>query len=357
MVRVKLENVSKKFGNIVAADNVCFDINEGEFFTILGPSGCGKTTTLRIIAGLERADSGRIFFNDADITNTPTYLRGTGMVFQNYALWPHMTVFDNISFGLKIRKFSRDEINRRVKEVLELVKLSGLENRYPHQLSGGQQQRIALARALVIEPKVLLLDEPLSNLDAKLRVEMRGELKSLQRRLKITTIYVTHDQDEALILSDRIAVMNNGKILQVDSPMEIYNRPKNLYIASFIGKCTLLKGEVQSIENGYVAVKCGDMVVWGVPSQDDLSFRIGDMVACIFRPENFRMEASSLDNVFLGYVKQVSFLGSYNEIKIRVGDNDILVNLNTEVNLNVNSPIKVAISRDKVMIIPYTEFS
>ncbi|MEM2137390.1 MAG: TOBE domain-containing protein, partial [Candidatus Methanomethylicia archaeon] len=184
-----------------------------------------------------------------------------------------------------------------------------------------------------------------------------GELKSLQRRLNITTIYVTHDQDEALILSDRVAVMNNGKILQVDSPMEIYNRPKNLYIASFIGKCTLLKGEVQSVENGYVAVKCGDMIVWGVPSQDDLSFKIGDMVACIFRPENFRMEASSLDNVFLGYVKQVSFLGSYNEVKIRVGDNDILVTLNTEVNLNVNSPIKVAISRDKVMIIPYTEFS
>lgn len=298
MVRVKLDGVHKKFGNVVAAENVCLDIFEGEFFTILGPSGCGKTTLLRIIAGLEKVDSGRIFFNDVDVTNLPPYLRHTGMVFQNYALWPHMTVFDNIAFGLKIRKIDKDEINRKVKEVLELVKLSGLENRYPHQLSGGQQQRVALARALVIEPRVLLLDEPLSNLDAKLRIEMRSELKSLQKRLKITTIYVAHDQDEALTLSDRIAIMNSGRILQVGSPIEVYNKPRNLYVASFIGKCTLLNGEVKDIEDGYLAVKCDDMIVWGVPVSDEFPIKVRSKVACILRPEHFKLHVSEKDNVF-----------------------------------------------------------
>jgi spermidine/putrescine ABC transporter ATP-binding subunit len=343
MVRVKLENVCKRFGSVVAADNVCLDILEGEFFTILGPSGCGKTTTLRIIAGLERVDSGRVLFNDVDVTNTPPYLRGTGMVFQNYALWPHMTVFDNVAFGLKIRKVGKDEIRRRVKEVLELVKLSGLEDRYPHQLSGGQQQRVALARALVIEPKVLLLDEPLSNLDAKLRVEMRGEVKSLQRRLKITTIYVTHDQDEALTLSDRIAIMNNGRILQVSTPIDIYNKPRDLFVASFIGKCTVLIGVVQNRSDGYLEVKCDDMVLWGVPAYEDLNISVGSRVACILRPESFKLEASASDNVFDGYVKHVSFYGSRNEVRVAVKSSELIASFDSSVNIDVNKPIKIAI--------------
>jgi len=353
MVRVKLENVCKRFGSVVAADNVCLDILEGEFFTILGPSGCGKTTTLRIIAGLERVDSGRVLFNDVDVTNTPPYLRGTGMVFQNYALWPHMTVFDNVAFGLKIRKVGKYEIRRRVKEVLELVKLSGLEDRYPHQLSGGQQQRVALARALVIEPKVLLLDEPLSNLDAKLRVEMRGELKSLQRRLKITTIYVTHDQDEALTLSDRIAIMNNGRILQVSTPIDIYNKPRDLFVASFIGKCTVLIGVVQNRSDGYLEVKCDDMVLWGVPAYEDLNINVGSRVACILRPESFKLEASASDNVFDGYVKHVSFYGSRNEVRVAVKSSELIASFDSSVNIDVNKPIKIAIPRDRVIVIPY----
>lgn len=353
MVRVKLDGVHKKFGNVVAAENVCLDIFEGEFFTILGPSGCGKTTLLRIIAGLEKVDSGRIFFNDVDVTNLPPYLRHTGMVFQNYALWPHMTVFDNIAFGLKIRKIDIDEINRRVKEVLELVKLSGLENRYPHQLSGGQQQRVALARALVIEPRVLLLDEPLSNLDAKLRIEMRSELKSLQKRLKITTIYVTHDQDEALTLSDRIAIMNSGRILQIGSPIEVYNKPRNLYVASFIGKCTLLNGEVKDIEDGYLAVKCDDIVLWGIPVSDEFPIKVGSKVACILRPEHFKLHVSEKDNVFVGYIKHISFLGSHNEVRVKVNNNEILAIFDSEFNIDVNKPIRIAIPRDRVMILPY----
>ncbi|MEM0084293.1 MAG: ABC transporter ATP-binding protein [Candidatus Methanomethylicia archaeon] len=353
MVRVKLDGVNKRFGNVVAAENVCLDILESEFFTILGPSGCGKTTLLRIIAGLEKMDSGRIFFDDVDVTNLPPYLRHTGMVFQNYALWPHMTVFDNVAFGLKIRKISKDEINRRVKEALELVKLSGLENRYPHQLSGGQQQRVALARALVIEPRVLLLDEPLSNLDAKLRIEMRSELKSLQKRLKITTIYVTHDQDEALTLSDRIAIMNSGRILQIGSPIEIYNKPRNLYVASFIGKCTLLNGEVKDVEDGYLAVKCDDMMLWGVPVSDEFTIKIGSKVACILRPEHFKIHVSEKDNVFVGYIKHISFLGSHNEVRVKVNGNEILAIFDSDFNIDVNKPIKIAIPRDRVMILPY----
>lgn len=352
MVRVTLDHVCKRFGNVVAAENVCLDIFEGEFFTVLGPSGCGKTTLLRIIAGLEKVDSGRVLFDNVDVTNVPPYLRGTGMVFQNYALWPHMTVFDNVAFGLKIRRLSKSEINRRVKEVLELVKLSGLENRYPHQLSGGQQQRVALARALVIEPRVLLLDEPLSNLDAKLRVEMRGELKSLQKRLKITTIYVTHDQDEALTLSDRIAIMNNGKILQVGSPIEVYNKPIDLYVASFIGKCNLLTGEVVRVEEGYLTVKCGNIMVWGVPAHEEFNIKVGSRVACILRPEHFKFEVSERDNVFTGYVKQISFLGSHNEVRVKVDDVEILLLSDSKMNLDVNNPIKIAIPRDRVMILP-----
>ncbi|RLE62478.1 MAG: ABC transporter ATP-binding protein, partial [Thermoprotei archaeon] len=198
MTRVTLKEVSKKFGKVVAVDKASIEVDHGEFFTLLGPSGCGKTTTLRIIAGFEIPDEGRVIFDEEDVTFKKPYERGCAMVFQNYALWPHMTVYDNVAYGLKIRKVPKEEIKKRVKEVLDLVGLTGLENRYPLQLSGGQQQRVALARALVIEPKVLLLDEPLSNLDAKLRLRMREEIRKIQRDLNITTIYVTHDQEEAM---------------------------------------------------------------------------------------------------------------------------------------------------------------
>ena len=357
MVRVRLVNISKRFGDVVAADNVTLDIADGEFFTILGPSGCGKTTTLRIIAGLEHADSGRLFFGDADVTVLPSYLRGTGMVFQNYALWPHMRVFDNIAFGLKIRKLPKNEIRDRVREVLDLVKLSGLENRYPNRLSGGQQQRVALARALVIEPRVLLLDEPLSNLDAKLRVEMRGELKALQRTLNITAIYVTHDQEEAMVLSDRVAIMNSGKILQVATPHEIYLRPINLFVASFIGKSSILYGTVSSIDGKYVTMMSDGYQIIGVLPNEFTSVSVGDSVACVLRPEFFDFNAAISSNVFEGKVVRLSFVGTHQEVWLKLNKMELMINADADMNINLNEIYKVSIPYDQTIILPFSEMS
>jgi len=244
MVKVKLVNVTKRFGDVIAVNNISFEVKEGELFTLLGPSGCGKTTTLRLIAGFYKPDEGEIYFNEELVNDLPPHKRNTGMVFQNYALWPHMTVFENIAYGLKIRNIPPPIIIKKVKQILELIGLKGKENRYPSQLSGGEQQRVALARALVIEPRVLLLDEPLSNLDAKLRLKMRSEIRKLQKKLGITTIYVTHDQEEALSISDRVAVMNQGKILQIGTPLEIYETPKDIFVADFIGTTNFIPCKV-----------------------------------------------------------------------------------------------------------------
>lgn len=239
MARVKLVNVTKRFGDAVALDRVSFEVGDGEFFSLLGPSGSGKTTTLRIIAGLEVPDEGEVYIDDVLVNDVHPKDRNVGMVFQNYALYPHMTVFENIAFPLLARRkelgLDKEEIRRRVIEIAKLLRIEDLLDRYPRQLSGGQQQRVALARALVRKPKVWLLDEPLSNLDAKLRLYMRSELKRLQRELRITTIYVTHDQIEAMSMADRIAVMNNGRILQIGRPEDLYARPSNTFVATFIG--------------------------------------------------------------------------------------------------------------------------
>ncbi|RLG88616.1 MAG: sugar ABC transporter ATP-binding protein [Thermoprotei archaeon] len=235
MVSVKLDKVSKYFGKVKAVDEVTLHVKDGEFVTLLGPSGCGKTTTLLMIAGIYKPTKGRIYFDEMDVTEIPPKDRNVGMVFQSYALYPHMTVYNNIAFPLKLKKVPRNEIDRKVKEVAKLLKIDHLLDRKPAQLSGGQQQRVALARALVKEPDVLLLDEPLSNLDALLRVYMRAELKRLQKTLGITAIYVTHDQVEALSMSDRIVVMKDGKIQQIGSPDEIYSKPSNTFVANFIG--------------------------------------------------------------------------------------------------------------------------
>ncbi|MEM4717892.1 MAG: ABC transporter ATP-binding protein [Desulfurococcaceae archaeon] len=239
MARVELRDIVKKFGKVVAVDHVSLKINDGEFFTLLGPSGCGKTTTLRIVAGLEYPDEGDVLIDDKVVTHLHPRDRDIAMVFQNYALYPHMTVYENIAFPLEVRRrqygLSKEEIDKRVKEIASFLGIEELLNRYPNQLSGGQQQRVALARALVRKPRVWLLDEPLSNLDAKLRVLMRGELKKLQKTLGITTIYVTHDQVEAMSMSDKIAVMNKGRVLQVDTPDNLYNKPQDVFVATFIG--------------------------------------------------------------------------------------------------------------------------
>jgi iron(III) transport system ATP-binding protein len=257
MVDVRLKDLTKRFGRTLAVDHVNLYISEGELCTLLGPSGCGKTTTLRCVAGFYTPDEGEIYFGGKLVNPIPSFKRRTGMVFQNYALWPHMTVFDNIAYGLKIRGAPRGELKERVTDVLDLTHLEGLEDRWPSQLSGGQQQRVALARALVIEPDVLLLDEPLSNLDAKLRVEMRVEIKSIQKRLKTTTIYVTHDQEEALSISDKLVVMNQGEIHQIGAPRQVYESPANQFVADFIGIANFIEGSISEIdeEKALVVVK------------------------------------------------------------------------------------------------------
>ncbi len=246
-MNIKLKDIVKRFGTLEAVSRVSLEIRDGELFTLLGPSGCGKTTILRLIGGFHKPDAGEIYFDGKPVTSIPPYGRNIGMVFQNYALWPHMTISNNITYGLKLKKIPKGEIAKKVSHVLKLVNLTGLESRYPGQLSGGQQQRVALARALVLNPDVLLLDEPLSNLDAKIRVQVRAEIRKLQKDLGITTIYVTHDQEEALTLSDRIAVINLGKLMQIGTPRDLYDRPKNPFVADFIGINNLIPGNVQEI--------------------------------------------------------------------------------------------------------------
>jgi ABC-type Fe3+/spermidine/putrescine transport system ATPase subunit len=244
-MKIELRDIVKRFGSLEAVSHVSLDIQDGELFTLLGPSGCGKTTILRLVGGFHRADQGRILFGGRDMTGKPPYERNIGMVFQNYALWPHMRIFDNIAYGLKLKKFSTSEIREKVAHAMGLVNMKGLEKRCPGELSGGQQQRVALARALVLNPDVLLLDEPLSNLDAKIRIQVRAEIRKLQKDLGITTIYVTHDQEEALTLSDRIAVLSQGKLQQLGSPHELYEKPYNPFVADFIGINNLIPGRVK----------------------------------------------------------------------------------------------------------------
>ena len=270
---IRVAGVVKRFGAATAVDHADLTVADGELFTLLGPSGCGKTTLLRLLAGFVQADAGEIRFGDRVVSGLPPYARNIGMVFQNYALWPHMTVAENVSYGLRIRKIPAAEVRARLDEGLRKVNLTGLEARYPGQLSGGQQQRVALARALVLEPDILLLDEPLSNLDAKIRVQVRAEIRQLQQALRITTIYVTHDQEEALSLSDRVAVMKDGRVLQVGAPKELYERPRTRFVADFVGTNNLVAGEVlerrdqelvvrtdigdlRAIPNGAVAGRC-----------------------------------------------------------------------------------------------------
>ena len=253
--QVRLEKIGKRYGDLWAARDIDLEIGRGEFFTLLGPSGCGKTTLLRIIAGFIASDQGAVFFDGKPVNHVPPWQRDVGMVFQSYALWPHMTVFENVAFGLRERKIPRSEIETRVTEALARVGLGSTEHRRPSQLSGGQQQRVALARTLVVQPQVLLLDEPLSNLDAKLRAEMRIELLKLQLDLGITTVYVTHDQEEALALSTRIAVMDGGKILQEGSPREIYEHPRVRFVAEFVGKSNLFFGAVKQVADEYVEIQ------------------------------------------------------------------------------------------------------
>ncbi|MDQ1280859.1 MAG: transporter ATP-binding protein [Thermoproteota archaeon] len=323
MVSISLKNITKTFEKVVACENINLDIKEGEFFTLLGPSGCGKTTVLRLLAGFYLPDKGSIFFDDKNITNFPPNKRETGMVFQNYALWPHMKVFDNVAYGLQIRKFSKEEIKKRVSNVLNLVQLRELENRTPFQLSGGQQQRVALARALVIEPKVLLLDEPLSNLDAKLRLEMRNEIMRIQKKLGITTVYVTHDQEEALSISDRIAILRNGTVQQVNPPKEVYLHPVNTFVADFIGQCSFFPGIIEALdEHLHIRLYSGGTLI--SPKKDQS--QVGQKVLCAIRPENFHLKTpeGEFDKIECEIVS-VAFIGKSTRLHAMIGELEIIV--------------------------------
>jgi iron(III) transport system ATP-binding protein len=296
-----LDRVTKRYGDHLAVRQVNLHVQAGEFFTFLGPSGCGKTTLLRMIAGFVRPDEGGVYLDGQLMNPVPPWRRGVGMVFQNYALWPHMSVFDNVAFGLRERRMPRKDIARRVAEALKRVDLSGAEKRRPSQLSGGQQQRVALARTLVIEPGVLLLDEPLSNLDAKLRAEMRLELLKLQRDLGLTTIYVTHDQEEALAVSTRIAVMRGGQVLQEGKPREIYEQPKDQFVASFVGQANLFSGRVAEC-NEYLKIDAGGVMIRARVSGAATERKIGETVSLTIRPEAIELHKSGTNDGRLNHI-------------------------------------------------------
>ncbi len=325
MARVRLEGIHKSYGNVAAVRELALDIAEGEFFSLLGPSGCGKTTTLRMIAGFESPERGKIFFNNEDVTAKPPNQRNTGMVFQSYALFPHMTVFDNVAFGLRARKTPSAEITAQVQEALQLVEMSAYAGRRVTQLSGGQQQRVALARALAIKPAILLLDEPLSNLDAKLRQTTRAELKRLQRRLGITTIYVTHDQEEALALSDRIAIMHHGELQQAGAPEEIYIFPANLFVMSFISACNVLTGRVVDCHGACLSIKGAG---WQIQLEniEEGTWPNEAMVDLAFRPEHVKLlhsltpEAGKTDEaIFTGKCQALEYAGTHWLAQIAIG--------------------------------------
>jgi len=312
-MEIQLKDIIKRFGTLEAVSHVSLEIHDGELFTLLGPSGCGKTTILRLIGGFHKPDRGEIYFDGRPVTPIPPYERNIGMVFQNYALWPHMTISDNITYGLKLKKIPKAEIADKVSHILKLVNLVGLEKRYPGQLSGGQQQRVALARALVLNPDVLLLDEPLSNLDAKIRIQVRAEIRKLQKELGITTIYVTHDQEEALTLSDRIAVINLGKLLQIGSPRDLYERPHNPFVADFIGINNLIPGSVQEVNGTEKWVRVQTKVGLLLCTSDE-QYKPGDPCMISVRPETASISQSEESqkefNCIAGLVSFASYIGN-----------------------------------------------
>ena len=331
---LELSNVQKSFGGFSAVEDFQLSVERGEFVSFLGPSGCGKTTTLRMIAGFEFPDRGSITVDGKEITQLPPNKRNVGMVFQSYALFPNMTVANNVGFGMRVKKRPNDAIKRRVGELLELIKMPEKADRYPYQLSGGQQQRVALARALAVEPQVLLLDEPLSALDAKIRISLRNEIRSIQRQLGITTVYVTHDQEEALSLSDRVVVMSQGRIEQIGSPADIYNFPATPFVASFVGTLNLLVARVVDAAAGRLSVE-GQELRAAKPITEATN---GATVTLALRPESIELGEGAGANRFRGVVEEVSFLGSIVRTRVRLGDANTTVSLDTFNDPNLAPP-------------------
>lgn len=319
--QVNIKNAVKKYGDFTAVNGVSMDIREGEFFTLLGPSGCGKTTLLRMIAGFNSIDGGEIYFDDKKINHVDAHKRDIGMVFQNYAIFPHLSVKDNVAYGLKARKIKGEACDRRVEEALKLVQIEPLKDRMPNELSGGQQQRVALARAVVIEPGVLLMDEPLSNLDAKLRVQMRTVIKRLQRSLGITTIYVTHDQEEALAISDRIAIMNHGNIMQIGKPKDIYLNPANAFVANFIGTSNFMDVDVRGENPAQARI---ELLGKKAKVQIAIKHPYSGKAQLSIRPEQFYFVDQASEDVLEGEIELSTFLGDFTEYEVALADGSVI---------------------------------
>ena len=323
---IEIQNVVKRFGAVTALDGVSFEVARGELFFLLGPSGCGKTTLLRILAGLEKPDTGNLLFNGRDVAGLAPHERGAPMVFQNYALWPHLTVGENIAFGLVERRMLRSEITQRLESVMDRVGLKGMADRLPGQLSGGQQQRVVLARALVLNPQVILLDEPLSNLDAKLRAEMREEIERLHATTRITFIYVTHDQVEALTLADRMIVMNQGRVAAMGRPADLYHRPPNLFCAEFLGEANILEGRVVGGDGERVWVETALGAWHALPR----GARVGDRVRMVIRPENIgpvSEHETSAPNRFEATIRRVRMNGATLTLLLEAGEHEFRATL------------------------------
>ena len=328
---LELRNITKSFGKTEVLKDISIQIGKGEFLTLLGPSGCGKTTILRIIAGLEEPDGGRVFLNGVDVTEAEPNKRDVNTVFQNYALFPHMNVEDNIAYGLRIRKTDKKEIAARVAQALELVQLSGYNKRYPHELSGGQKQRVAIARAIVNNPKVLLLDEPLGALDLQLRRQMQMELKRLQKRLGITFVYITHDQEEAINMSDRIAVMRDGVFEQIGTPAQVYDLPKTSYVAEFVGNANLIHGRTIEIKDGVASIEAaGGLVKATVRDKQPVP---GMEVTLAVRSENIKLYTCSSQTGIKCRLKEISFAGGMQKIFLQLEDGTEVVSSSLGMNL------------------------
>ncbi len=343
MTTLRLAGLTRRFEGYLAVDDVSLDVADGEFLTLLGPSGCGKTTTLRMIAGFLNPDTGDIWFGDRRMTEVPPHQRNTAMVFQSYALFPHMSVADNVGFGLMMRKVPKPERDRRVAEAIEIVSLTGLEKRRPGQLSGGQQQRVALARAIVTRPDILLFDEPLSNLDAKLRERVRIEIRELQKRLGITSIYVTHDQDEALVMSDRIVVMNKGRIEQIGEPGGIYRRPKTAFVADFLGLANIVDGTLEA--GGRVNTPVGALQI------TDAADVTTHQVKICWRPEDMKLSASGQQNRITGTARNVIFRGNVTEVRLEVNGQILRAQVDSDQQIRDGDTLTFGLAADKIRIL------
>ena len=347
---LRVEAIVKRFGPTTVVHGVDLGFQKGEFVSLLGPSGCGKTTILRMIAGFERPTAGRIIVEDADITNVHPNQRKIGMVFQAYALFPNMNVAGNIGFGLKVQGVGGKETAARVAEMLELIGLPGYEKRFPFELSGGQQQRVALARALAPRPRMLLLDEPLSALDAKIRVSLREQIRAIQRELGITTIFVTHDQEEALSISDRIVVMNAGRVEQIGAPIEIYNHPATRFVATFVGQLNTLDATVVDAQTKRVEID-GQSIT--VPSLPD-TLKTGEALSLTMRPEAVSLGGADRDIVLDGKVAEISFLGSVIRLKVNLGRNIVELDIFNDQRTpppEHGAPVKVSIASSDILVL------